>query len=26
MPSILARLSVCIILSLFMVSCSGSFD
>ncbi|MCV6022049.1 hypothetical protein OFO93_36670, partial [Escherichia coli] len=24
MPSILARLSVCIILSLFMVSCSGS--
>ncbi|MHB9844803.1 hypothetical protein ACYEWT_12820, partial [Klebsiella pneumoniae] len=25
MPSILARLSVCIILSLFMVSCSGSF-
>ncbi|MFO5701872.1 hypothetical protein ACLBSN_32405, partial [Klebsiella pneumoniae] len=26
MPPILARLSVCIILSLFMVSCSGSFD
>lgn len=26
MPSILARLSVCIILSLFMVSCSRSFD